>query len=295
MGLTATDRAAAASGEHSQQMTCAADPVQIRLVDVTNLPPPPPPGGGAIPPPPPPNLIAPAGYTGYTASPMGSVPLKRVGGIGRASMIVVALAAIFAALTVVTSQTMTDEAEAFLAGDTPSDDFIESIAPYLLLSFVQGAVVIASMVLVMIWMFRIAANHRTLHRGATWGPGWAIGGWFLPPLLYIIPTLMFSEMWRASDPDVPIGGEWKSRPVSPLIWVWFVVYSLVPIGLMFAQTDSVLSGFGGSDDELAKQISGDQGIVMVGTAITLVAAVVFIAFARALTNRHQHLTGEATG
>ena len=166
------------------------------------------------------------------------MPLKRVGGVGRAAVILVGLAAIFAALTVIASQTVTDEAEAFLDGATASEDFIESIAPYLLLTFVQGAVVIASMVLVMIWMFRLAANHRSLHRGATWGPGWAIGGWFLPPLLYIIPTIMFRELWRASDPDVPIGGDWKSRPVSPLPIAWFVVYSVIPIALMFARSDT---------------------------------------------------------
>ena len=192
----------------------------------------------------------------------------------------------------IVSQTVTDEADAFLDGATSSEDFIESIAPYLLLTFVQGAVVIASMVLVMIWMFRLAANHRSMHRGATWGPGWAIGGWFLPPLLYIIPTLMFRELWRASDPDVPIGGDWKSCPASPLIVAWFVVYSLIPIGVMFAQSDTVLSGLGGSEDELAKQIAGDQGIVIASTAVTVVAAVIFIAFARALTDRHQRLTGE---
>jgi lysylphosphatidylglycerol synthetase-like protein (DUF2156 family) len=220
------------------------------------------------------------------------MPLKRVGGVGRAAVILVGLAAIFAALTVIASQTVTDEAEAFLDGATASDDFIESIAPYLLLTFVQGAVVIASMVLVMIWMFRLAANHRSLHRGATWGPGWAIGGWFLPPLLYIIPTMMFRELWRASDPDVPIGGDWKSRPVSPLPIAWFVVYSVIPIALMFARSDTVLSGLGGSDEELAKQIAGDQGVVIASTVLTVVAAVIFVAFARALTARHQRLTGE---
>ena len=246
------------------------------------------------PPPPPPNLMAPAGYAGYTASPISSVQLKRVGAVGRASVILVGLAAAFAALTVLVSQTVTDDAERFLDGATSSDTFIESIAPYLLLTFVQGAVVIASMVLVMIWMFRMAANHRTLHRGATWGPGWAIGGWFLPPLLYVIPTLMYRELWRASDPDVPVGGEWKSSPVSPLVTLWFLTYSLIPLGLMFAQSDNVLSGIGGNDDELARQIAGDQGIVIASTALTLVAAAIFIAFARQLTARHQHLTGEVT-
>jgi lysylphosphatidylglycerol synthetase-like protein (DUF2156 family) len=238
--------------------------------------------------------MAPAGYAGYTATPIGTLPLKRVGGIGRAAFILVGLAAVFAALTVIVSQTFTGEADAYLDGETSSEDFMESIAPYLLLTLVQGAIVIASMVVVMIWMFRLAANHRAMHRGATWGPGWAIGGWFLPPLLYIIPTLMYRELWKASDPDVPIGGDWKSRPASPLITAWFLLYSLIPIGLMFAQTDTVLSGLDGSEDELAKQIAGDQGIVIASTAVTIAAAVVFIAFARTLTARHQRLTGEVT-
>lgn len=264
--------------------------------NVTNLPPPPPLGGDSTPPPPPPppNLIAPAGYTGYTASPMATLPLKRIGKLGGGSMILVGLASMFGALTVIVSQTMTDEADRFINGDSSSEDFISAISPYLLLTFVQGALVIASVVLVMIWMFRIASNHRALQRGATWGPGWAIGGWFLPPLLYIIPTLMYRELWRASDPDVPIGGDWKSRPVSPLVMLWFLTYSLIPLGLMFAQTDTVLSGLGGSDDQLAQQITGDQSLVVASTAITLVAAAVFIAFARQLTARHQRLTGETT-
>ena len=259
---------------------------------MTNLPPPPTPGDDHIPPPPPPNLIAPAGYAAYTSTPIGMLSLKRVNRVGQASVILVGLSAVFAARTVIVSQSVTDEAEAFLNGETKSEDFIESIAPYLLLSFVQGAVVIAAAVLVMIWMYRLAANHRALHRGATWGPGWAIGGWFLPPLLYIIPTLMFRELWKASDPDVPIGGDWKSRPASPLIFVWFAIYSVLPVILMFAQTDTVLSGLGGSDDELAKQIAGDQGIVIASTIVTMVSAVVFITLARALTARHQSLTGE---
>ena len=260
---------------------------------VTNLPPPPPPGGGSVPPPPPPNLIAPAGYAGYTATPLNTLRLRRVGGVSRAATILVGMAALFNAATVLISQTMATDAQAYLDGLTTKDDFVKTIAPYLLLTFVQGAAVIGSIVLVMVWMFRLAANHRALHRGATWGPGWAIGGWFVPPLLYIIPTLMFRELWRASDPHIPVGGEWKRGAVSPLITLWFILYSLIPIALMFVQTDSVLSGFGDSEEELAKQIAGDQGAVITSTAVMLVSAAVFIALAKQLTARHRQLTGEA--
>ena len=143
-------------------------------------------------------------------------------------------------------------------------------------------------------MYRIAANHRTLHRGATWGPGWAIGGWFLPPLLYIIPFLMFRELWKAADPEVPIGGEWRDRTVSPVVTIWFLAYSILPLALLPFQSSDVFSSFSADERDLAQQIV-DGGTTNVITAVTAVAgAIAFIAMARQLTQRHQQLTGETT-
>ncbi|HEY5663480.1 MAG TPA: DUF4328 domain-containing protein [Ilumatobacter sp.] len=256
---------------------------------MTNLPPPPPPGDGAVPPPPPPQLIAPGGYVGYSG---GAVPLKRVGGLQRAASLVITASVLVLVLELVVSATLDDDAQAFLDGRTSSEQFLEDIAPYLLLTFAQGGLVIASIVLVLIWMRRLAVNHRALQRVGTWGPGWAIGGWFLPPLLYVIPTLMLRELWRASDPDVPIGGDWRSRPASPLIDVWFVAYSLIPLVLTFVQTDTVLSGIGGSEQELADQLTGGQATVIASTLASVVAAAVWIRMTQALTSRHRRLTGE---
>ena len=58
----------------------------------------------------------------------------------------------------------------------------------------------------MIWMFKMAKNVRALGRqGLRYAPGWAIGGWFVPPcVLYVVPWLMFRELWKASDPEPPI-------------------------------------------------------------------------------------------
>lgn len=224
-----------------------------------------------------------------------SVPLKRVGGVTTAAIVLVAVSALVAVLTVLVGQTFSDEAETYLADGMSGTEFIEEVAPYLLLTLLQGAVSIAAAVLVIIWMFRIAKNHRTLRRVGTWGPGWAIGGWFLPPLLYIIPTLMFRELWKASDPDVPVGGDWKSGRTSPLIWVWFVLYSLVPVILLFAQGGDTLGSLGGSEDQLAEQLTGSQTSVVIATAVTIAGAAAFIALARALTSRHRRLIGESPG
>lgn len=223
---------------------------------------------------------------------MSSVPLKRTAGIERAATITVGGVGALGVLSVVVGQLVIDDAEAFLADEIDQDEFIQSASPYLLLSFVQGLVVLASAVLVMIWMHRMARNHQTLHRGATWGPGWAIGGWFLPPLLYVIPFLMFRELWRASDPEVPIGGEWKPGRVSPLVTGWFVLYSVVPLALLAFQSGDLMSSLAASETDMAEQISSDRSVTVVGVALTAAAAVVFVVMARQLGGRHRRLTGE---
>jgi hypothetical protein len=224
---------------------------------------------------------------------MGSLPLKRIGGLARAAQILVGLAGLVAIATVPVGRTIVDDAEAYLAGGVDDTEFIESIAPYVLLSVVQGVAVLASAVIVIIWMYRIAVNHRTLHRGGTWGPGWAIGGWFLPPLLYIIPFLMFRELWKASDPDVPIGGDWKPVRVSPLVAAWFVAYSILPLVSLAFQSGDVIGGLGGSERDLAEQIVDGQTIDLVNAVVTALGAATFIAMARQLSDRHRRLSGES--
>ena len=191
------------------------------------------------------------------------------------------------------SEAAQDDARALLDDSISTDEFVERAAPYLLMTTVQGAVTLASAVVTIIWMYRIAKNHRTLHRGGTWGPGWAIGGWFLPPLLYVIPFLMFRELWKASDPDVPIGGEWRSRPVSPIVPLWFVLYSVIPLVLLVLQSRSGFN-LGASERDLAQQLIDDQQATIVGAVVAVAGAGVFILLVRGLTSRHRQLTGEPT-
>jgi hypothetical protein len=141
---------------------------------------------------------------------MSSVALARVGGIGRAASIVVAATGALSLFAVAATRLVVDDAEAFLDDEISQTEFLEAVTPYALLSLLQAVALLASAVIVIVWMFRIARNLRTLHRGTTWGPGWTIGGWFTPPFLYVIPFLALREMWKASDPAVPVGGEWRS-------------------------------------------------------------------------------------
>ena len=236
--------------------------------------------------------MAPPGYVGYTATPMGSVPLQRVGKLATATIVLVAISAAVSLLTIWASSAAQGDAQALLDDSIGTDEFVEQAAPYLLMSTVQGVATLATAVLTIIWMFRIAKNHRTLHRGTTWGPGWAIAGWILPPMLYVIPFLMFREMWKASDPDVPIGGDWRSGRVSPMVPVWFVLYSLIPLAILVISAGGGLD-LGASERDLAQQIVDDQPITIVGSLVAVAAAAAFIVLVRQLTDRHRRLTGEA--
>jgi hypothetical protein len=224
---------------------------------------------------------------------MGAIPLKRVAGIAKASVILVGVTALMSFVELAARQAVTDEADDYLAGIKDSDEFTQSIIGYATVGVVSGLLSVAAAVVTIIWMFRVAANHRALHRGGTWGPGWAIGGWFLPPLIYVIPTLMLRELWKASDPDVPVGSDWKRSAGSPLPIIWFVLYTVVPFISFASEAGGMLDELQGSERTIAERITGDQTADIVVALFTVAAAAVFIVLVRRLTDRHRRLTGEA--
>ena len=230
---------------------------------------------------------------------MSSVPLKRIGGLAKAAVILTIAIGVVAVLSLLAALAAVDDARDFLDDRISEDDFNEAYAPALALGGVQGVTTIALVVITMIWMYRIAANHRTLGRIGTWSPGWAIGGWFLPPLvLYIIPFLMFRELWRAADPAVPIGDDaWKRRPVSPVVPVWWVLYGLGSTVVFVWQIVEGLQtgGLTSSDMETSAEALDENFAVTVAAALVSVSsAAAFVLLVRGLSARHRALTGEAT-
>jgi hypothetical protein len=238
--------------------------------------------------------MAPPGYVGYTPSPMGAAALKRVQGMAMASIILCAVAAALSVAELVARRAARGDARRYESGELNNTEFVEAIAGYALISVVIALTTIAAAVFSIIWLRRVASNLRALHRGTTWGPGWAIGGWFAPPGLYVIPMLMMREFWQASDPDVPVGGDWRTRPGTALPFLWFVLYSVGPlaviVGQLFGDGLGVMSS---SEQQLADQILGDQTLAVVAAGFSVTAAVVWAVFVRSLTARHRALTGEA--
>jgi Domain of unknown function (DUF4328) len=260
---------------------------------MSDLPPPPPSVSPPPPPPPPPppDLAAPPGYAGYSATPFTQASLKRVSGLAKIAMTLVLATALMSFVELLVRQTVTDEAENYLAGSIDKDEFQDAIVGYSIVPVVASLFQVAALVITIIWMFRVAANHRALHRGGTWGPGWAIAGWVLPPFIYVIPTLMLVELWKASDPDVPIGGNWRAKPAAPLPVIWGVVYTAASVLSLAANATGDIS-FSGTDRALAEQLTSDQSLEIVVSCLNIAAAVVFVVLVRRLTQRHTRLTGE---
>jgi hypothetical protein len=253
-----------------------------------------------IPPPPPPpdpprgNLAPPPRYAGYQPTPIGAVALKRVSGTAKALVIMLAIYVGLAVLVIIITRAAQDAARDFRRGDLSEDEFTEELAPFFGISVVQLGVTIAIVVLTMIWMYRMAANHRTIGRQTTWGAGFAIAGWFLPPFLFVIPFLMLMEMWKASDPSSPPQDEsWRRSPIHPIIPIWWVLYGLVPIVLFFVGQNP-LEGLGGDTDDIAERLDEQQATMLVQSLTSIAAAIAFAFLVRLLTERHTRLTGEAT-
>ncbi len=230
----------------------------------------------------------------YNAAPPPVRPLSRVKGISTATIILTAIAAVGAVITAVTTPSAVDSARDFLAGDISEDTFLDDYTTFGLTQSLQSIGTIATAVLTMIWLFRLAANVRSFGRATTWAPIWAVFAWILPPILIIIPFLMVREVWKASDPAAPHDPNgWKQSDDNPVIWFWFVAYGIVPTLITAISAQAVFgAGFSRDATTVAESLDDSGTIQMVGAGVTVLAAIAWILVVRQVTARHIELTNE---
>lgn len=241
--------------------------------------------------PPPPSSLAPPGPVAYHPE---TSQTRRIGGVAKAIVVLLAINAFGQIVSLATSVQARDAAERFLrTGD--EDAFTDDLALNTIGSLIAAVAGLALLVLSLIWLYRVASNHRALGRQLTWTPGWAIGSWLVPPLLFVIPLLMLRESWKASSPDVPPGSaQWRaSSDENPAIWAWFVLYSIVPIVLLIFGASQVAGVVGRDATDLADYIDDQFGVLIVQGVVAVFAAVAWGLVVRGLSTRHMQLSGEA--
>jgi Domain of unknown function (DUF4328) len=187
------------------------------------------------------------------------------------------------------------QARKFLDGTITEQNFRDSIQVNP--SSVIGLMIVPIAVLTMIWMFRMAANLRKLGRpGQTWGPGWGIAAWFVPPcVVYAVPWLMFKELWKGSDPAwAPGDPGWKQGDVPRVITLWWVLYGLVPL-LGFFSAAGIAGQFraGMTMRTLAERFRDHQTANIFFAVVGIATTYVYIRLIRQLSARHMLATREA--
>ena len=240
--------------------------------------------------------MPPPGYVAYEGHPSPSGGVRRIGGLATPIVVSTVIVALGTLVSAVLSAGVATDAADFLAGDIGRAEFEDAIAPLNSVQLLVSVATLATGVLTIIWMFRIAGNVRAFGRATTWSPLFAIFGWFLPPLvLYIVPFLVLRELWKASEPTgVDETDGWKRTPDNPVLWVWFVVFGLVPAVLFAVQIGSFADGGLPTNDiqSVADSLDEFGALGWLTAALSLAAAVVWVMFVRSLTQRHKQLTNE---
>jgi hypothetical protein len=229
---------------------------------------------------------------GYQPSNWGQ-GLSRVKPLALWISILLAISGFGSLVSLATSSAARDAGRDFLADRIDEDEFSSEVAGNAFSGLIVGAAGVALAVLSIVWLYRVVRNHVALGRQVRWSPGWAIGGWFLPPVVYVIPFLVLRESWQASDPAAPAGSTtWRRSAESPALWAWFLLYSVAPV-VFIAIGVSQFATLGGDADDLAEYYADNQGLLIVQSAIGVLGCVAWFLVVRGLTARHAALTGEA--
>src|SRR5262245_34883636 len=160
---------------------------------------------------------------------------------------------------------------------TDADGFVGAAALFFLLGFV------ATVVVFIIWQHRHAQNAENLGGPTGLGPGWAIGGWFIPIANFVLPGVQMYQASRASDPSLPQGTPSKNATGNPLVIVWALLYG--GANLFFGLSREVLYPDAYDPDAFENAREGVNADNTSAIALFVLAATAFVALAmvRSLT------------
>jgi Domain of unknown function (DUF4328) len=176
---------------------------------------------------------------------------------------------------------LSDEERGGLVFDTDAVNDAQAFPASMLL--LAGLVGIATFVLLIIWLYRAAKNNEALGRqNPRLGPGWAIGGWFIPIAWWVIPFIVLDDVWRGSDPSIPRGDpSWRRSKTLPAIWAWAVTAAILTIPNFIASS----SGDVRADEP--EKVRRDDILRIIAAAGGILAAVLAIVVIRRVADRQE--------
>ncbi|WP_431788614.1 DUF4328 domain-containing protein [Streptomyces sp. G9] len=146
---------------------------------------------------------------------------------------------------------------------------------YLLSGNVQSLAFLVTAVVFIVWFHRTRRNAEVFDPSVQrMGPGWAVGGWFVPVANFWFPYRVASGVWEASAQTRPDGG-WRTLPRTPLnlwwgAWIATVLAARVT-GRLWERAEE------------PAEIVRAAGLVAASDAVDIVAAVLAVLYVRAVT------------
>ncbi|WP_042395908.1 DUF4328 domain-containing protein [Streptacidiphilus carbonis] len=87
-----------------------------------------------------------------------------------------------------------------------------------------GLLLLGTAVTFIVWFFKSAKLSGVLAPGQQrLGPGWAVGGWFVPVAFLVLPRMVAGDIWRASE---PLTEERLWKPRSRLVTFWWLTFAI---------------------------------------------------------------------
>jgi len=147
----------------------------------------------------------------------------------------------------------------------------------------SGLVGLATFVLLIIWLYRAAQNNEALGRqNPRLGPGWAIGGWFIPIAWWVIPFIILDDVWRGSDPAIARGDpNWRRSGTMREIWAWLVT------AVIFTIPSAIASSTGDVRADEPEKVRRDDILRIIGALGAIAAAVLAILVTRRIAARQE--------
>jgi len=234
----------------------------------------------------------------YATSSMPRPPMRSLKGLAVALLvllILVALVEVGAAAARSSRAGLLDEvAESPFSIDV--DEISDADGAVAAFSILHVLLLLAAGVVFIIWQFRHAKNAEVLGARGGLGPGWAIGGWFIPLANLVLPTVQIFQSSKASD----VASRQEGRPPkgSALVIIWGVVFSL---GLLVLGAGGALAP---SDDDGDFEIDSFEDVddlassdrtASAGHIILIPAAILGIVMVRTLTKKQTQAFDASTG
>jgi hypothetical protein len=146
----------------------------------------------------------------------------------------------------------------------------------------------------LVWFYR--AYRNLPRRGIAdlrYGPGWAIGAWFVPILNFFRPKQIANDIWRGSFlPQGDTRSRWTDSKVSSLLhwwwgtWIAGSIVSWIAIRMIGSANSDVTSSTTEALEEERTGLYGDQ----LSSVLLIIAAILAIILIRRISERQDQMT-----